>query len=226
MTSLADFTRLARQSSRPVILLEGRRAIPPDQAVLATRLGRLLAEHLPEARFRSGNAEGSDFAFVEGVRLVDPARIELVLPHATHGRRRWIDGATMASPEELSSVQERAVMESTIAATPKNRGLLDRRGSHKSLAAKAAYLIRDTMKVTGLGDRLQPATAALFWVDPADPEAGGTGHTIRVCRRHGVPVFFQDHWITWLPGLPPVTYQSPGSGATGRAAGGRSTTRE
>jgi hypothetical protein len=26
------------------------------------------------------------------------------------------------------------------------------------------------------------------------PEAGGTGHTIRVCRIADVPVIFQNHW--------------------------------
>ena len=46
----------------------------------------------------------------------------------------------------------------------------------------------------------RPATAALFYVDPADPEAGGTGHTIRVCGRQAVPVAFQEKWAPWTAG--------------------------
>ena len=37
------------------------------------------------------------------------------------------------------------------------------------------------------------------------PEAGGTGHTIRVCRNAGVPVIFQNHWVTWIPTHPHPT---------------------
>ena len=70
------------------------------------------------------------------------------------------------------------------------------------LGSQAACLIRDTMKVTGISGQLSPPVAALFFVDPADPEAGGTGHTIRVCHHAGVPVIFQDHWATWLATLP------------------------
>ena len=68
------------------------------------------------------------------------------------------------------------------------------------LGSQAACLIRDTMKVAGVSGHLAKPVAALFFVDPADPEAGGTGHTIRVCRNAGVPVFFQNHWATWLQG--------------------------
>ncbi len=39
-------------------------------------MGRLLVERLPGVFFRSGNAEGSDMAFAEGVTGVDPARME------------------------------------------------------------------------------------------------------------------------------------------------------
>jgi hypothetical protein len=28
--------------------------------------------------------------------------------------------------------------------------------------------------------------AALFWIDPADPKAGGTGHTIRVATNNDI----------------------------------------
>jgi hypothetical protein len=66
------------------------------------------------------------------------------------------------------------------------------------LGSQAACLIRDTMKVTGIPGHLTPPTAALFWIDPTDPEAGGTGHTIRVCRIANIPTVFQNDWKSWL----------------------------
>ena len=44
-----------------------------------------------------------------------------------------------------------------------------------------------------------PARFGLFYVNAADPMKGGTGHTIRVCRRQGVPVAFQEDWMGWFP---------------------------
>lgn len=190
----------------PVILLEGRRSIPVSEQVLAVRLGRFLAVRYPNARFRSGNAEGSDAAFMEGVAMVDPSRLELVLPYAGHKKKSRVAGATYTSPETLGVVREQAMAEQTIRATPANRSLIEKRGKGGALGAKAAYLIRDTMKVTGMTDGSAKPVAALFWVDAADPEAGGTGHTIRVCRQEAVPVVVQAHWKTWLPDLEPVVY--------------------
>jgi hypothetical protein len=38
-------------------------------------------------------------------------------------------------------------------------------------------------------------------VDLTDTQAGGTGHTIRVCRQTGVPVVFQNVWTAWIAEL-------------------------
>jgi hypothetical protein len=54
------------------------------------------------------------------------------------------------------------------------------------------------IKVTGIPGIIKPPIAALFWIDPAQPDAGGTGHTIRACRLAGIPVIFQNDWVTWL----------------------------
>lgn len=43
-----------------------------------------------------------------------------------------------------------------------------------------------------------PADIGLFYVDPDDPEAGGTGHTIRVCRLKDVPVITQDIFLKFM----------------------------
>ena len=39
---------------------------------------------------------------------------------------------------------------------------------------------------------------ALFYADPDDPIAGGTRHTIRMCRMEVVPCVFQDGWRKWI----------------------------
>jgi hypothetical protein len=89
----------------------------------------------------------------------------------------------------------------TIAATPVNKGLMKYFGRGGRTGAQAACLIRDTMKVTlNFSGSLSQPTAALFCINPADPEAGGTGHTIRVCRNAGLPVVFQEQWSTWTSG--------------------------
>lgn len=164
----------------------------------------MLATRFPTLRFRSGNATGADEAFAAGVIDVAPERLEIIAPYATHRARSRQPLVRYESPESLTPVELEKVKSLTITATPANRKLIPLYGLGGRAAAQAACLIRDTMKVTGLPqpeqqDRraLPPPTAALFWVDPADPEVGGTGHTIRVCRLSGVPVVFQNDWRKW-----------------------------
>lgn len=64
---------------------------------------------------------------------------------------------------------------------------------------QAAYRLRDALKV--LGDpalNLAPATVGIFYVKETDPLAGGTSHTIRVCRTVRLPVISQTEWRNWL----------------------------
>jgi hypothetical protein len=97
----------------------------------------------------------------------------------------------------MSKVQEDEVAYKTINATPKNKGLIEKRSAMGRLAAKAAYLIRDTMKVVGHSEALGKPLCALFYVRLDDPMEGGTGHTIQVCQQEGVPIAFQDSWAQW-----------------------------
>lgn len=196
--TFADFSRLVAAQPDGVILLEGRRAIPADAADQARAVARRLATRFPSLRFRSGNAEGSDAAFSEGVAEVDASRLQIVAPYATHRRKFRYDDALYDSPESMSRVQEDEVAAATIKASPRSRSLIAQRGRDTAPGAKAAYLIRDTMKVLGHSDAFPRPLAGLFFIDPADPLAGGTGHTIRVCRDEGVPVVFQDDWTRWL----------------------------
>ena len=195
--TLSEFRTLL-VGDAPVVLLEGRRAIPPSDAAAARGFAARLAREFPRLRFRSGNAEGSDEAFSAGVAAVDVSRLQVVAPYATHRKKVRYADALYSSPESLSTVQETAITEATVAATPRNAGVVYKRTGSPRLAAKAAYLIRDTMKVVGHSEDFLPPICGLFYVDPQDPEAGGTGHTIRVCRQHGIPVAFQDSWMHWF----------------------------
>ena len=204
--NLEEFRQLIAGEA-PVVLLEGRRAIGSADAAAARAFAASLAREFPHLRFRSGNAEGSDEAFAGGVAEIDPARLQVVAPYASHRRKVRFAEASYASPASTTKIQEEKIIEATVAATPRNAGVVYRRAKSPRLAAKASYLIRDTMKVLGHSPEFPPPACGLFYVDPADPEAGGTGHTIRVCRQQGVPVAFQDSWMTWFA-EPPHTPNS------------------
>ena len=200
-----DFTALVSNATAPVILVEGRRSMPESSAQSARRIASQLAERFPSVRFRSGNATGADEAFSSGIIATAPERLEIIAPYASHPLRDRHPLVRYDSPESLDPEALADVQALTIAATPANRGLMKCYGRGGRTGAQAACLIRDTMKVAGSPPSarrgrhaLPPPIAALFWIDPADPEAGGTGHTIRVCRLAGVPAIFQNHWETWL----------------------------
>ncbi len=196
--TLDNFTSIVEGSPRGIVLLEGRRTISEQDAACAALVARTLARRFAKLRFRSGNAKGSDEAFSEGVIQVDPSRLQIVAPYANHRKGCRHKGAVYDSPESLSRVQEDEIAYKTAIATPKNERLIRKRHDKTALAAKASYLIRDTMKVVGHSDKFPRPVCALFFVDPDDPLAGGTGHTIRVCRQEGVPVAFQDSWHQWF----------------------------
>ncbi|WP_185819401.1 hypothetical protein [Chlorobium phaeovibrioides] len=195
--TFSEFTLLVMNNPDGVVLLEGRRAIPDDYVKHAHDIAASLASRFPTLRFRSGNAEGSDEAFSRGIAEVDASRLQVIAPYASHRKSVRYADAIYDSPESLSSVKEDEIACKTSAASPKNKGLVSKRNQKGSLAAKAAYLIRDTMKVIGHSDAFPKPVCALFYVSMDDPYAGGTGHTIRVCQQEGVPFAFQDSWATW-----------------------------
>ena len=87
--------------------------------------------------------------------------------------------------DEVSTARVNELIETTLIASPwYKRAAVNYRvaGAHPRLRATAQLILRDTLKVTGTDD-MPPPTAGIFYVHPADPGRGGTGHTIRVCRR-------------------------------------------
>lgn len=193
----SDFLSLVENNPDGVVLLEGRRTIPPADAALAAKFAGGLARRFPRLRFRSGNAEGSDKAFSDPIAAFDASRLQIIAPYASQKKSTRYDDACYDSPETLSTLQEEEAVYKTIEATPKNKNLISRFGKGGRLGAQAACLIRDTMKVMGYSETFGKPICAFFYVDFSDPMAGGTGHTIRVCKQEKVPFAFQDSWGIW-----------------------------
>lgn len=193
-----EFRSIIESHPDGVLLVEGRRSIPEDFAHAGMTLAAFLAREFPLLRFRSGNAKGADEAFSRGVAMVDAKRLQVVIPYANHRKSVRYDHALYESPDVLNSIQEKSVAYKTTVASTGNSRLVEKRGQKGRLGAKANYLIRDTMKVTGHSAMFPKPICALFYVDLDDPMAGGTGHTIRVCQNEGVSYAFQDSWMGWL----------------------------
>lgn len=76
----SEFTRSMNGKKHPVILVEGVRALPEADRAIVVACGVWLARTFPHAVFRTGNADGTDTAFAEGIVQVDPTRLQYVLP--------------------------------------------------------------------------------------------------------------------------------------------------
>ncbi len=186
-------------TDRPVLLLEGTRNLPDHHRQTLTTMGRRLARTFPNTTFRSGNAPGADEAFALGAAAVPGSRLELILPTPGMGRARRPATATCFSLHDLPDSERRHLAEASTRATPDCHRLFDlflNGPTGNPAHSKSLYLVRDALKVLGspaLG--LPPATAALFYIDPATPTGGGTGHTIRLCQQNQIPVFTQEEWM-------------------------------
>ena len=200
LTELSQAEHYINTAQPSVILIEGTRQLRESDRELLLRFSRLLATRWQKAVFRTGNAEGADTAFAEGVRSIASDRLQYVVPGPRMGRNRLAQDAWVRDLEELSEDGRAPIVDATRQATPDSRrpvdafcGLL----ANRRLAAIGSYLLRDTLKVLGSAELgLAPATVGIFYAD--DPDKGGTGHTIRVCREHGVPVALQSCWRHWL----------------------------
>ncbi len=199
---LADLKAALKGIESPIVLLEGRRQVAVADRPLLGDLARLLVEALPNATFRSGNAEGSDTLFAEAVTAICPERFEYVVPKISMGRTRRHEAAYCIPADKLEAAAEKRLVLYTNQASPGTERLMKAYTgeiANSRLAAMGAYLIRDTLKVVGdpeLG--IRPASGAIFYADNEDPFAGGTGHTIRVCLEQDVPFVLQNVWKQWF----------------------------
>lgn len=187
--------RFDREGS--VVLLEGKRAVAEQDREKLIALGRMLAEKTAYTLFRSGNAPGADELFSEGVAMVDPKRLEVITPYKSH-RKKTNKAYTTYSLDEIDVVSEPAVIYHS-KTQKKNAKLVDAyvAGDKNALSTKAAYLIRDTVKVLGTNE-IPKASFGIFYNDLSNPLEGGTGHTIAVCRENGVETIDQETWFNWF----------------------------
>lgn len=198
-TTIMTLNELKERFDHPgsIVLLEGKRKVAPEDQPKLIAIGKLLAEQTKHIVFRSGNAAGSDQFFSEGVAAVDKTRLEVITPYAGH-RKTTNKAYRTHALDELNIASEPEVIYHS-KSHKKMAGLVDRyiAGDKGHYAIKAAYILRDTVKVLGTKD-IPPATFAIFYDDLNDPIQGGTGHTMRVCDDHNVPRIDQGVWMGFL----------------------------
>ena len=180
-----------------VVLLEGKRNVREADRNKLHELGRLLASTTEKMIFRSGNAPGSDELFAGGVASVAPDRMQVIVPYTGHRKKQNRDFDTVSLDDVNLSEEPEVVYQSK--ANKKTEKHIDRyvAGDHNKFTVKAAYIIRDTVKVLGT-EEVPPATFGIFYDDLQKPKSGGTGHTINVCRQNDIPAIDQSVWFEWL----------------------------
>jgi len=180
-----------------IVLLEGKRTVLEQDKNKLTALGALLAKSTQHMLFRSGNADGSDQYFSEGVAAVDYKRLQVITPYTGH-RKKTNQAYDTVSLDSINLEEEpNVVLQSK--SNKKTEKLVEQyaSGDKNHYTIKAAYIIRDTIKAIGTND-ISPATFGIFYDDLQNPMAGGTGHTMRVCQQNNIPIADQRTWFSWL----------------------------
>lgn len=180
-----------------VILLEGKRNVLDADKEKLFALGKLLASKSSKMTFRSGNAEGADQYFSEGVAMVDYKRLQVITPYTNH-RQKTNKSYDTISLDEVNLLSNPEVIYHS-KSNKKTENLIDKyiTGEKNRFTIKAAYIIRDTIKVMGADD-IMPATFGIFYDDLGDPGKGGTGHTMNVCSQMNIPFVDQKEWFEWV----------------------------
>ena len=180
-----------------IVLLEGKRDVREEDKPRLIAIGSLLAARSQWIIFRSGNAGGSDELFAEGVAAVDSRRMQVILPYTGHRKKQNKAYESIALDDIDLTTEPEVVYLSK--GNEKTKKLIDPfvAGKKDRFTAKAAYIIRDTVKVVGTKS-IPPADFGIFYDDLAAPMQGGTGHTMRVCIERQVPLIDQRTWFGWL----------------------------
>ncbi|WP_144277166.1 hypothetical protein [Chlorobium sp. KB01] len=180
-----------------IILLEGKRNVLDTDKEKLTALGKLLASKTKRMTFRSGNAEGSDQLFSDGVVEVDNKRLQVITPYSGH-REKTNQAYETISLDNINIAAEPEVVHQS-KSNKKTEKLIDKfvSGDKNRYTVKAAYIIRDTIKAIGT-DEIKPATFGIFYDDLTNPMSGGTGHTMNVCEQNNIPIIDQKIWFKWL----------------------------
>jgi hypothetical protein len=195
---MMTFENFCNLYANGIILLEGKRNVKPEDQAKLIAIGKLLATHLPNATFRSGNADGSDYYFSQGVAQVNPKKLEVITPYQNHRNKYNVAGTTHAL-DTINLVNEPEIVYHSKSHNP-TKSLVDKyiAGNKDKYAIKAAYILRDTVKVLGTNAGIHPITVGLFYENLEHPMQGGTGHTQRVCLDNNIPFFNQTIFFAWL----------------------------
>ena len=180
-----------------IVLLEGKRnVIDIDKAKLIA-LGKLLSSTTSHMVFRSGNAAGADQYFSEGVASVDKDRLHVLTPYTGHRKKTNLAYETFALDQINMANDEDVIYQSKN--NKKTKRLIDQyiAGDVNKNTIKAAYIIRDTVKVIGTST-IKPANFGIFYDDLKAPQTGGTGHTMNICKLNQIPLIDQRTWFNWL----------------------------
>ncbi len=174
-------------NDQSIVLLEGKRNVKEADKEKLTVLGKLLATKTSKMIFRSGNAEGSDQLFSEGVSSIDNTRLQVITPYSGH-RQKANQAYDTISLDTINIISEPEVVYQS-KSNKKTEKLIDQfvSGDKNRYTIKAAYIIRDTIKAIGTIE-IKPATFGIFYDDLENPKTGGTGHTMNVCEKNNIPI--------------------------------------
>jgi len=180
-----------------IVLLEGKRNVSEQDKEKLIELGRLLASKTQKMIFRSGNAQGSDQLFSEGVTSIDHKRLQVITPYTDH-RKKTNQAYETISLDDIEIAEEPEVVYQS-KSNKKTENLIEKyiHGEKSRYTIKAAYIIRDTIKAIGTGE-IKKATFGIFYDDLENPMKGGTGHTMSVCEQNNIPIINQKVWVKWL----------------------------
>jgi len=180
-----------------IVLLEGKRNVLKEDEQKLIDLGKLLASLTSKMTFRSGNADGADQFFSQGVALINPQRLQVITPYSSH-RKKTNLAYDSISLDEINLTEEPEIVYHS-KRHKKTQNLVEKyvAGNRDQFAKKAAYIIRDTVKVLGT-QQIKPASFGIFYDDLSKPMDGGTGHTMRVCIENNIPQINQTTWFNWL----------------------------
>ena len=180
-----------------IVLLEGKRNVLNEDKEKLKALGRLLATRTTRMTFRSGNADGSDQLFSDGVTEADNKRLQVIIPYSGHRQKTNKAYETISLDEIKIAAEPELVYQSK--SNKKMEKLIDQfiSGDKNRFTIKAAYIIRDTIKAIGT-DEIKPASFGIFYDDLDNPMAGGTGHTMKICEQNNIPLIDQKIWFKWL----------------------------
>jgi len=194
--TLKDFIKKFDKDNS-IVLLEGKRNVLDADKEKLKELGKLLATRTTRMTFRSGNADGSDQLFSDGVTEVDNKRLQVITPYAGH-RQKTNQAYETISLDDINIAAEPEIVYQS-KSNKKMEKLIDQfvSGDKNRYTIKAAYIIRDTIKAIGT-DEIKPATFGVFYDDLDNPMSGGTGHTMNVCKQNNIPIIDQKIWFKWL----------------------------